>query len=631
MPNGLKTLLSALAVLVMLHSGHSQQITWQQVNEPFGDRVNALAISQNGNLFAANHFGIFRSTNNGANWTKTSLKNVWVDALAVSSTGDIFAGTIEGVFRSTNGGESWELLNTGLADTVVNALAIHPSGFVLSGTDGGLFKSTDRGETWMSSGLADLYISSIGINSNGDIFTGGTGGMYRSLDGGLNWQMILSVPGIATLATHGENEVVAGSAVSDFPGNITIFFRSADNGETWRQINHGLYFPWEGVRINALFVTSQGKILAGTFTKGIVSSTDDGQSWNQAGLTNTYDVESFAMDSKGSMFVGTANNIFGSNDNGQSWTRLSIGHSIYNRSLVINSKGDLFAASQNGILYSLDNGNTWSRIVDLNNDGNYLNDKVNALALNKKDELFAGTQDQGILRSFDNGSSWVPTNTGLMDKTVQALVVDLSQQIWAGTSKGIFLSTDNSETWSQTGLTDRSVQSFALNSRGDIFAGTSTGVLVSEDNGVTWTEINNGLTNLNIHALAIDSTGHLLTGTNSDGVFRSVQTVTSVKSRTNKSPGHFALEQNYPNPFNPTTTIRFVIPKATKVTLKIYDILGREIATLVNERLNPGEYEVPWDASGIAGGVYIYQLQADNPSTGSGQVFVETKTLLLLK
>jgi hypothetical protein len=95
-------------------------------------------------------------------------------------------------------------------------------------------------------------------------------------------------------------------------------------------------------------------------------------------------------------------------------------------------------------------------------------------------------------------------------------------------------------------------------------------------------------------------------------------------------PNSYALYQNYPNPFNPTTNIEFSIPKSEFVTLKIYNVLGEEVATLVSERLTAGRYNYDWparssggDASGMASGVYFYKL-------GAG-VFVQTKKMLLIK
>ncbi|MGA9363279.1 MAG: YCF48-related protein [Bacteroidota bacterium] len=102
--------------------------------------------------------------------------------------------------------------------------------------------------------------------------------------------------------------------------------------------------------------------------------------------------------------------------------------------------------------------------------------------------------------------------------------------------------------------------------------------------------------------------------------------VTSVGDRQGLRPNVFALEQNYPNPFNPTTVIRFSLPNVGTrhvVSLKVYDVLGREVASLVSEELPTGTYTVRWNAAAFPSGVYLYQLRAGS--------FVETKKLVLLR
>jgi hypothetical protein len=85
----------------------------------------------------------------------------------------------------------------------------------------------------------------------------------------------------------------------------------------------------------------------------------------------------------------------------------------------------------------------------------------------------------------------------------------------------------------------------------------------------------------------------------------------------------YKLFQNYPNPFNPSTTIKFEIPKDGLVTLKIYNILGKEIETLINEERSSGRYEVDFDASKLASGIYFYQLKTND--------YIDTKKMILLK
>jgi hypothetical protein len=98
---------------------------------------------------------------------------------------------------------------------------------------------------------------------------------------------------------------------------------------------------------------------------------------------------------------------------------------------------------------------------------------------------------------------------------------------------------------------------------------------------------------------------------------------TPVREEAANVPSQFALEQNYPNPFNPSTKIQFSIVNRQLTIVKVYDVLGREVATLVNEVKEPGTYTVEFDASSLASGVYFYRLQAGT--------YVETRKLLLLR
>ncbi len=105
------------------------------------------------------------------------------------------------------------------------------------------------------------------------------------------------------------------------------------------------------------------------------------------------------------------------------------------------------------------------------------------------------------------------------------------------------------------------------------------------------------------------------------------ETVTSVNSSPAK-PTSFELAQNYPNPFNPSTVINYQLPTDGHVTLKVFDILGREVRTLVNEVKNAGSYEIKFDASSLASGIYFYRL---NIIGNDGKIFVSTKKMLLMK
>jgi hypothetical protein len=149
------------------------------------------------------------------------------------------------------------------------------------------------------------------------------------------------------------------------------------------------------------------------------------------------------------------------------------------------------------------------------------------------------------------------------------------------------------------------------------------GVYRSTDSGASWNEIGPELGEAYVYSLALSLDGHIYAGTSSSGVFRSKESVTSVQDPPPGFPASHALHQNFPNPFNPTTTIRFSIPTAGDVSLKIFNLLGERVATLVSGNKDAGTHTVQWDATGQPSGVYFYRLQAGD--------FSETRRLVLIK
>ncbi|MCU0453823.1 MAG: T9SS type A sorting domain-containing protein, partial [Bacteroidetes bacterium] len=95
-------------------------------------------------------------------------------------------------------------------------------------------------------------------------------------------------------------------------------------------------------------------------------------------------------------------------------------------------------------------------------------------------------------------------------------------------------------------------------------------------------------------------------------------------------PTVFALGQNFPNPFNPATTFSFDLPVQSRVALKVYDMLGREVTTIVESIMAPGSYRMPFDAGRLSSGVYLYRLTAD-PADGAGSPFTSVRRFVLLK
>ena len=154
--------------------------------------------------------------------------------------------------------------------------------------------------------------------------------------------------------------------------------------------------------------------------------------------------------------------------------------------------------------------------------------------------------------------------------------------------------------------------------------GTVAGELVDGSSTVV-TYINS--TNSNPFTLTATSPGNYIVNAGRSGPLRwdsaSVNIVITGVNGNSSNPSNFMLYNNYPNPFNPTTTIKYSIPEASFTSIKIYNELGKEVSTLVNETKSAGTYEVEFNASNLSSGVYYYKLQAGS--------FTETKKMILAK
>lgn len=297
---------------------------------------------------------------------------------------------------------------------------------------------------------------------------------------------------------------------------------------------------------------------------------------------------------------------------------------------------NLFAGdTEHGVFLSTNNGASWTEV----NSG--LTDTyVYDLGLDVSGNLFAGTEFGRVFRSTNNGASWAAANTGLTSTNVVYAFAASGTNFFAGTEgNGVFRSTNGGTNWTavNSGLTTMNIFAFAV-SGPNLFAGIPGGVFLSTNNGANWTSVNTTGFFATVLDLAI-SGEYILAGT-FGGVWRRPlsQMVTSVEMLSPDVPMHFNLDQNYPNPFNPVTNFKFSIVPPPRQTdgglagragnsqltiLKVYDLLGREVATLVNEVMSPGTYTVQWDAAGMASGVYFYRLTTAD--------FVQTRKLVLLR
>lgn len=401
--------------------------------------------------------------------------------------------------------------------------------------------------------------------------------------------------------------------------------------------------PADGTVVS--FAVSGTNIFAGTYVSGASSggiptgclfrSQNNGTTWDQLDGMPVRAVLALAV-SVSNLFLGASGTgVWESTDNGSTWRPLGSGseggsppyENTYVYALAIVGTNLFSGVDAQGVFLSTDDGLSWAR-VDSGLGGYPM---IDAFAVSGSN-LFVGTADGGVYLATTNGQNWrsiLHTNsiTGLGSNVLSLYAYsDESGDtcLFVGLSSGgIYMSTDNGQTWTEenTGLTNHTVNCFTQSGK-TIFVGTNGGgVFEASRSNLNWTEVNTGLTDLYVKALAATDT-FLYAGATT--VFRRPlsELIAGLKEEP-LLPARFALYQNYPNPFNPSTVINYQLPTNSLVVLKVFDVLGREVTTLVNERQSDGNHYVRFSASNVPSGVYFYRLQAGTST--------QTKKLTILK
>jgi len=223
------------------------------------------------------------------------------------------------------------------------------------------------------------------------------------------------------------------------------------------------------------------------------------------------------------------------------------------------------------------------------------------------------------------------SNSDLPDNYVFTITIDEQRNKWIGTRNG--LAKFDGINWtiydtSNSGLPDDSVNTITIDGMNNKWIGTTGGLTkFDEVNWVVYCTSNSNLPSIFIRVITIDEQGNKWIGTYGGlAVYRESGVIiipVEVKEKSNEIPTNFALYQNYPNPFNPSTTIEFDIPERTNVKLIVYDILGREVETLIDKELEPGKYKINFAATNLPSGVYFYTLKTPK--------FTKTNKMLLIK
>lgn len=367
-------------------------------------------------------------------------------------------------------------------------------------------------------------------------------------------------------------------------------FVVGDSGTILRTTNAGAeWIAQEQVTYEHLydvFFTSPATGVAVGASGTILRTSNGGTQWSviPSGTITTLSGVHFADASIGTI-VGFNGTVLRTTDGGLSWVNQPTGTARWLRRVYFSDADRGIAVGVGSIIRTINGGQSWIVDYDCGIKGCYV---YTALS-------FVDGQNGFLLGYMNNTGTryiWRTTNGGI-DWSRQDFYGGLADMYFVnpttGYTVGGFISrtSDGGNTW----------QHFVSPTRNSLFR-----VFLTDTNTVT----------------VVGAFGTILQSTTGG-----IVSVDEPPNSTSGIPHWVVLEQNYPNPFNPTTEIGYQISEVSHVTLRVYNVLGQEVATLVNEVKQPGRYEVTFDGTGLSSGVYFYRLQAGE--------FVDTKKLLLLK
>ena len=598
---------------------------------------------------------VFHTTDGGDTWVPQQTSTTGSNGVFISvSFADVNNGTIVGndgiIEHTTDGGNSWLAQNSGTTHTLDGVSFLDVNNGIAVGLAGTIIKTTDAGASWTkiqfssSSDLLDVSFTNInfclivGINhtvvkltstSWTRYYLDGTGNFYGAsfntivgvngqifctTDSGTNWDSQRTGPTRTLIGISLTNENV-GTVVGD-GGTI---LRTTDGGNNWTlqpysspTIGGSLYDYLNDVSFsddnNGFIAGGYFHPLPGvaTYDNGLILHTSDGG-------TNWQSVYNYSQSAFRGISCPSTN------------TCIAVGYvDLYDQSSSSWIDHACWVITKNG-------GINWANryfgsITDPLTDVSFINDNIGVLV----------GYNGRILRTTDGADSWHIQTSGTTKNLQGVCFIDANNGVVVGNDGTILKTINGGTTWTpQTSGTSEDLYGVHLTDKNNgKIAGSNGTILYTTNGGTNWL-IQEVYTDEDLFAVSFanDKIGNVA-GDNGTILRTTNGGITSISEYIKfELPTGFTLSQNYPNPFNPTTKIRYTIPNVGTsfmkfVKIKVFDILGREVATLVNEEKPAGNYEVEFNArsyggSNLSSGVYFYRMQAGD--------FRQTKKMILLR
>ena len=545
-----------------------------------------------------------------------------------------FNGSNGMIGKTTDGGTTWNIQFVNSARQLISVQFINSDVGIIVGNFGIILKTTDAGSTWVNklqgskSNLTDIWCS---VDSNEAFVVGAKGTVLHTSNGGVDWMIQTSNTTIdlnSVFFVNRDSGIVVGKN-----GLILI---TTNQGITWNSVSSGV----NNILQSVFFIDDNMGFIVGQNGR-VLKTANGGNNWIIKSSGTTANLKSvFFTDSNNGFAIGTGGTIVSTTNAGENWMNVTSGVTTSLNDIRFSDLTNGIAVGNNGvILNTSDSGINWFAQTSGTTDSLFsiffipgYNGSVAYIA----GGFSAGGADfEGIiLNTVDGGNTWTSYDCessrilysisfpnsltgfavgegGTIIKTINAIVpVELISFTSSVNNDDVTLNWQTvTETNNQGFGIERSKTQDERNEDWENISFVNGSGTTTEPQSYSFADEN----------LSAGKYQYRLKQIDFDGTFEYSNTI---EVEINQ-PTKFTLDQNFPNPFNPSTNIQYAISSRQFVTLKVFDVLGKEVATLVNEEKSAGSYGVDFNASHLASGIYYYQLRAGD--------FIETKKMVLLR
>jgi hypothetical protein len=557
-------------------------------------------------------------------------------------------GDLNGIYLSTNSGTAWTRISTGLpANPDARGLVARNDTLwaAVNSTGGGVWFSANNGTSWQpdTNGIGARPIVNLLQDRNNTLYA------FATRSGAT-----FPIAAIYTKPQGASQWTIAGT---EFQNRISYaFVQKANNEFVVAQERTGIYRTTNftsatlsnrglnAMNVNAMIYGANSLIVGLDGGGGIMRTGIAPQNWtlDTAGLGGLRSVNALARGTGNTIYVGLGSaGVYKSTTDGATWFPSNIG--IETRTVnSLFASGDTIIAGLSvsgtspSIFRSTDGGATWiAPTVPVATPGT-----VWSLGRDAGGNLYAGMSSSAVVRgifvSTDGGATWAQRNGSLplANNEIYAMhrTQGTSNRFYAALNVGgAYFTTNAGQTWTADTAGQQGVSFNTMFSFGDLnqpslvggALGSAEGGVFVKGTGNWFRTILTGRSIATIIASNLPTEGFCFIATGANSIYSDFVLRLNTNTEPAAKPREYRLSQNYPNPFNPSTGIRYEVSGTSDVRLEVFDMLGRKVATLVDERKTAGAYQVNFNAANLASGIYFYRLRAG--------AFSETKKMMLVK